>query len=103
MANIWVDMICAYYPDGRLLPYEESVGEVDISRIRHGLIRARVEVGEIARYSTASTLTMLNRLLDGGHITVSQYIARLPSGIIGDKAKLLEELRDREGEVSAGG
>lgn len=103
MANIWVDMICAYYPDGRLLPFGESVADVNISRIRHGLIRARVEVGEIARYSTASTLTMLNRLLDGGHITVSQYVSRLPSGIIGDKAKLLEELRARESEVSVDG
>ncbi len=100
LANIWADMMCAYYPDQRLIPFaeggEERAERVDLSSLRGALIRARVDVGEISRYGAAGTLSMLNRLLDGGHITPEQYIERLPAGVLTDREALLEEIRQKK-------
>lgn len=104
LANIWADMVCAYYPDGRLLPYLEDGRErsspIDAELLKNAVLRARVEVGEITRYSASGSMTMLNRLLDGGYITPAQYIERLPSGMLNDRAGLLAELNGK-GSVSA--
>lgn len=101
LANIWADMMCAYYPDARLLPYNAESGEqcdsVSFSLIRRMLPRARVEVGEISRYSASGTLSMLNRLLDVGCITPAQYIERLPAGLITDRSRLLSQLKQESG------
>lgn len=95
LANIWADMMCAYYTDGRLVPLSgDSSDKVDFELLRHALLRARVEVGEAGRYSSSGTLSMLNRLLDSGCITPAQYIERLPAGLITDRRELLNQLED---------
>lgn len=101
LANIWADMMCAYYPDSRLLPCgtpeNNDFRSVSFSLIRNILPRARVEVGEISRFSAAGTLSMLNRLLDIGCITPAQYIERLPAGLVSDRPQLLQQLNSSEG------
>ena len=102
VANIWADMMCAYYSDQRLLPYHTDAGDVaervSFSALRNSMLRAHVDVGEISRYSAAGALSMLNRLLDAGCITPIQYIERLPAGLVHDRARLLEQLKDAKGE-----
>ncbi len=97
LANIWVDMMCAYYPDERLLPYIEEGTEraerISFSLLKGALLRARVDVGEFRRYGAAGMMSLLNKLLEGGHITPGQYIERLPPGLLADRALLLEELK----------
>ncbi len=104
LANIWADMMCAYYPDSRLLPFRTEAGEdcerVCFSLIRTLLPRARVEAGEISRYSAAGALSMLNRLLDAGCITPAQYVERLPAGLISDRTRLLEQMTEPGGKVN---
>ena len=36
---------------------------------------------------------MLDRLLDGGHITLAEYLERLPEGLIPDRITLAEAHR----------
>jgi hypothetical protein len=107
LANIWADMILAYYPDGRLLPViedgVEKVERVSYSVLKSALLKAKVDVGEIGRYGASGTLSMLNRLIDGGHITAEQYIARLPAGLISDRDVLLEEITRKNGATAATG
>ncbi|MBQ9080181.1 MAG: hypothetical protein IJY27_03830 [Clostridia bacterium] len=102
VANIWADMMCAYYPDRRLLPYHAEGGDtaspVNFTLLRNHLPRARVEVGEISRYTAAGALSMLNRLLDAGCITPIQYIERLPAGLVSDRVRLIEQLKNTKGE-----
>lgn len=97
LVSIWADIICAYYPGDRLIPYRDGMvvraDKVDLDQLRGALLRARVDVGEISRFGTASLVSMLGRLLDGRHITAEQYIERLPAGIIADKSSLIEEIR----------
>lgn len=100
LADIWADMMCAYYPNERLVPCLDGETEysatLDFDRLRGELLRARVDVGESSRFSTSGSLSMLNRLLDAGCITPKQYIERLPAGLIDDRASLLTELEERK-------
>ncbi len=97
MANIWADMMCAYYPSDRLLPYHTKEGvdaeAVDFGLLKKGFLSARIDVAEITRYSAIGAQNMLDKLLEGGYITPEAYVRRLPSGLICDRQALLEELR----------
>lgn len=96
MANIWADMMCAYYPAERLLPCKNKNGvcteSVEFSMLKKGFLSARVDVAELSRYSAIGAQNMLDKLLDAGYLTPSAYIRRLPSGLLMDRQALLEEL-----------
>lgn len=106
LISIWADMICAYYPDGRLIPFTdaglERAERADLSLLREGLLRAKIDVGEITRYNTAGGVSTLGKLLDGGHISAEQYIERLPVGVISERSALLEEIRSGKGVAADG-
>ena len=100
LANIWADMMCAYYPENRLLTGEKN-GEpecypVSFSLLKDAIISARVDVSEVNRYSASSTQNTLDKLLEGGHITPLEYVRRLPSGLIGAREELIELLEKKE-------
>lgn len=42
LANIWADMMCAYYPEGRLLPVRAG-GEVALEAVDFAALRARAD------------------------------------------------------------
>ncbi|MBQ8141092.1 MAG: hypothetical protein IJ038_05290 [Clostridia bacterium] len=102
MANIWADMMCAYYPNERLLPYgnagETLAEEVDFRLLKKGMLCARIDVAPVARYTAVSSQNMLDKLLDGGYITPESYVKRLPSGIIHDRELLIEEMQNKKKE-----
>ncbi len=102
IANIWIDMMCAYYPDDRLLPYADEDGlhaeHIDYRMLRGTLIRARVEVSEAERYSASTTLSMLDKLMEGGFLTVEQYLESLPDGILPGRRELIERVKTKGGE-----
>ena len=100
LANIWVDMMCAYYPSERLLVSSEG-GEmkaysVDFSALKTVALSARVDVVEISPYSAAGAQSMLDNLLDGGYITPAEYLKRIPSGLVCEREELIEKLKERE-------
>ncbi len=95
VANIWVDMMCAYYPQDRLLPYDEAgktvTARVDLPLLKNCLIRARVDINEAERYSASATLNTLDKLLDGGFIGVEEYLEHMPDGILPRRRELLDK------------
>ena len=99
LADIWTDMMCAYYPADRLIPCKTADGveirTADPSLIRGAMLSARVDVAEITRYSAAGAQNMLDKLLDGGHITPAEYVRRLPVGLLLDRQSLAEEIDAR--------
>lgn len=106
VADIWADMLCVAYEGNRMLPYDAG-GEcvcaaVDFEALRAGLLHARVEVGNLTQYSASGTQNALDRLLDGGHITLKQYLEQLPTGILPMRARLLAEI-ERDSETEEGG
>lgn len=101
IANIWADMMCAYYSEERLVPYDGEEGSVseriDFKKLRASLIRARVEVGEASSYSASTAMSILDKLLEGGHISAKQYIEHLPDGFVLDR-EILAEGEKKDGE-----
>ncbi|MBQ9085594.1 MAG: hypothetical protein IJY47_00235 [Clostridia bacterium] len=100
LANIWADMMCAYYPPERLLPYHTQsgvkTGTLDLTRLKKGFLSAHIDVAEITRYSAINVQNMLDKLLDGGYISPASYVKRLPSGALLDRRGLIEELEQTE-------
>ena len=96
LAAIWVDFMCAYYADGRMLLTGDGAAAIDCRLLREELISARVDVGASTRFTKASALSALNTLLDGGHITLAQYLARVPDGVIPKRDELLLEVTGGE-------
>ncbi len=98
LANIWADMMCAYYPSERLLPCFTKEGikvkNVEFSILKNDVLCADVEIGEISRFSAASAQNILDKLFNGGHIGVAEYIKRLPSGTIADRDELLRSIEE---------
>jgi hypothetical protein len=111
LANIWADMMCAYYPRERLIPYRNggklSAITADFSKLSHSLIRAKVDIGALSTYSDSGTQAVLDKLLDGGHITAVQYLEQLPAGALLNREALIEKLKasesPNEGEVNDSG
>ncbi|MBQ2766176.1 MAG: hypothetical protein IJF48_04255 [Clostridia bacterium] len=99
LAAIWVDFMCAYYADGRMLLAGGSEAlPIDCRVLREELISARVDVGASTRYSKMSALSELSKLLDGGHITLKQYLERIPDGVIPQRERLINELGEEASE-----
>ena len=100
VVSIWADMMCACYNERRPLSLgaasKGEIGYLDFALLRRVALCAKVEVGNISRYSASGTQSTLDRLLDGGHITLRQYLECLPSGILPMRARLLEELAASE-------
>jgi len=53
----------------------------------------------VTRYSAAGAQAMLDKLLDGGHISPEEYIRRLPSGVITDRSALIAGLKNTREEI----
>ncbi|MBQ4273875.1 MAG: hypothetical protein IJB94_02750 [Clostridia bacterium] len=100
LAAIWADMLCTYCPTDRMLSVMEKNGDVsadslDYTLLKNALINATVYAGSLDRYSPASTVSTLNKLLDGGHLSVAEYVELLPSGMLTNREALLEKLKEK--------
>jgi hypothetical protein len=94
LANIWADMTLAYYSEERSIPTLNSEGGYSCCRIlksdRVGAkMKAIIDVLDASSYSSALSLSILDKLLDGGHITIEQYLARIPTEYIENPAALI--------------
>lgn len=102
IANIWVDMMCAYYPKDRLLPYVDDDGEkisekIDFDALKDSLIKAKVEVCESEKNSASMLVSVLDKLLDGGYITAEHYVESLPEGYVINR-KSMKFIDDAKGD-----
>ena len=97
LANVWADMMCAYYPSERLVPYYAKdrvlAKNIEFSLLKNHILSAEVDVCEVSRYSATSVQNMLDKLLDGGYISAEEYIKRLPIGATLDKDDLIEAIK----------
>ena len=100
VANIWADMICAYFPSERLIPYFDEIGisakRADMELLCRAMLEAHVEVSDPAGVSVAANQAVLDKLLEGGFITVSEYLERLPEGVVPMREALIEKYGERE-------
>lgn len=93
LANIWADMIFAYFSSERLVPTLDAFGQYASCTLPDGDASARmkafVEVVDATSYGSAVTIAILDKLLDGGHITLEQYLSKIPSDYIDNPKDLI--------------
>ncbi|MCQ2354385.1 MAG: hypothetical protein MJ102_04675 [Clostridia bacterium] len=101
MAAIWADMTLAYCPDGRPLRTPDGFGRLNTTALRRALLNVRIDISDSSRYSASTTQALLSELLDNGHITFSEYLERLPQGLIPDKQGLIDSRRKNFDPIAA--
>ena len=101
VASIWADMLCAYSAPERLLPYSENgeprASRLDYKLLQKELLHATAEASGVTRFTPSATVTVLDHLLDRGHIDLTQYLEHLPDGCIHDKNALIQSVREKGG------
>ncbi len=100
LAAIWADMLCTYCPSDRMLSVLEKNGDVtaqtfDYALLKNALISATAHAGSVDRYSPASTVSTLNKLLDSGHLSVVEYVELLPEGTLVNREALLAKIKEK--------
>ena len=94
LANIWADMIFGYFSSERLIPTLDENGKYGSTKLLADWgevkrVRASIEVVDMSTYTPAVTLSILDKLLDGGHITLEQYLSKIPNDYIDNPAGLI--------------
>lgn len=94
LANIWADMSLAYFASKRLIPMLDESGayhseSLNLTVAKRARLRAYIDVVDTSTLNSAITLSILDKLLDKGHITLEQYLERIPSDYIDNALELL--------------
>ena len=64
----------------------------DFSQFKSLPMSLKIEVGASAYYSEIAAIQTLDNLLARGHISVTQYLKRLPDGYVPDRQGLIDEI-----------
>jgi len=100
LAQVLAERFTVFYPDGRV-----PVGgdKKKLSELQDEWVCARVDVSDLSRVGSSTVLSLLDRLLDGGHITLREYLDRLPAGLIPDKNTIIGKEEVSNGRASEQG
>lgn len=93
LANIWADMTVAYFAADRLVPMLNKNGVFTAEPLSNESgqihLRAFVDIVDSSTYSSAVTLSILDKLLDNGQITLEQYLNRIPKDYVYNTNELI--------------
>ncbi|PKM62392.1 MAG: hypothetical protein CVU97_05615 [Firmicutes bacterium HGW-Firmicutes-21] len=95
---VWLDFMFAYYDEKRLVctrnGEQNAYVPFSLKKYKDILFDCRVDVGATNYWSEIASLNTLDNLLTGGHITLTQYLERLPDNLIPRKKELIEEQKN---------
>lgn len=99
LAAIWADMLCAYCPPERFLTVEDENGvraaRPDYALLKNELLYASAEIEDVGQFTPSATISLLDRLLDNGYLTVEQYLESLPSGTVMNRDYLIQKIQQK--------
>ncbi len=103
---IWLDFMFSYYDDKRLVAVSKNGANeytsFSLSAFKESVFDCKVDVGASSYWSEVSALNTLDSLLKLGKISTTQYLERIPDGLVPDKNKLIEEIRYAESAQQEG-
>ena len=104
LALIWADMLCTYSHADRLLTVMEadgslSAGKPDYKRLKEELLRATVEAHSTTPYTPAAMTNLLDKLLDGGYLAVTDYLELLPEDNLTNRDILIKKIQEKENTI----
>lgn len=108
--RIWIDMMAVCYgirmvevnmdmdkpgeqPLGMQLPEQTFMQPFDFSILKEIQLSIKMDVGASSYWSEMASMQTLDNLLMNNHITLKQYLERLPNGYISKKRELLEDIK----------
>lgn len=108
-ARIWIDMMAVNYgtrmvevsmdmdkmgeqPLGMQLPTQTFMQSFDFSILKEVQLAIKQDVGASSYWSEMASMQTLDNLLMNDHITLKQYLERLPNGYLSKKQELLDEI-----------
>lgn len=80
-------------PLGMQLPAQSFLQPFDYSILREIQLNIKLDVGASSYWSEMANVQTLENLLMNGHITIVQFLERLPSGYLVKKQELIDELK----------
>ncbi len=92
LANIWADMTLSYFANERLVPLLYSDGSYDSENLGNFVeasVRAIVKVFDAGTYNDSILVSVLDKLLDKGQITLEQYLKKIETLNIGNSLNLI--------------
>lgn len=101
-ARIWAEFWLHLYGDRQLkILTDKGAAYVPFHASRYSklLVNAKVDVGAATLWSTSVVVSTLDALLTAQIITPTQYLERLPDGLIPNKTGLIEDLKMQQQEI----
>lgn len=95
IALIWLDMWCAYNPEGLPVKIDEQTVMVDVQTMRDLELSVKVEVSPSNSFSKLAQQQTLDSLFAAGHLTFDEYVYALDDDSLVPKQKLKEILEQR--------
>lgn len=110
LARIWQDIMSVRYgvrmvevnmtmdepgeqPLGMLLPPQTFLLPFDFAQLKNFPVAIKQDVGASSYWSEMANMQTLDNLLMNHHITLQQYLERLPSGYISKKQELIQQAK----------
>lgn len=110
LARIWQDMMSVRYgvrkvevnmsmdepgsqPLGMELPQQTFMVDFDFAQLQNFPVAIKQDVGASSYWSEMANMQTLDNLLMNRHITLEQYLERLPSGYISRKQELIKQIK----------
>lgn len=110
MARIWLDMMAVRYgvrmvevnmamddpgqqPLGMELPPQSFLKPFNFAQLKGFPVAIKQDVGASSYWSEMANMQTLDNLLMNHHITLQQYLERLPSGYISKKQELIKQVK----------
>lgn len=95
MGRVWMDQMRAYY-GLRLVKVDGEVRLFDFADLAKVPLALKLDVGGSAYWSLISQMQTLDNLLGAGHITIIDYLKRLPNGFISNQQELIQTIEERQ-------
>ena len=99
LANIWADMTLAYYASDRLVPMVDCIGNYFAERLstfdfENTRVYAAIRVEDASAYNSSVAISILDKLLDKGLITLKQYLGGVADLNLSDGLNFLGGVND---------
>ncbi len=92
ISRIWAEFWISLYGERKLKIQDENgtwYMEFSGEDFKNTVLSCAVDIGESDTFDATLSISVLDKLLDSGHINLKQYLRRLPKGLLPDTEELI--------------
>lgn len=98
---VWLDMWTTYFNTARAVTVKDDEDEKYVDNFRgtdyaNVDMNLKIDIGPSSNYSETLMMTSLDKLFDGGHILIDDYLMYAPKNVIPFKDRLLKKVQERQ-------